>query len=156
MDILTELLVNRPKQKFESAESMRKYYNSKWPYRLPNHADYRLKFLNKNLSRAAGRTYNWKIEIDMFDLFHIGEKQNWLCAGTETALEFTRGGTEWKGTWCNPNSCTIDRIDPSKGYIEGNCQLTTWKYNRFKSDWTKEELDFFFLKHKMVSKALDI
>jgi hypothetical protein len=122
---------------------MRKYFRQVYSYcdRLPNDADPRLKFLKQNLSRAAGRENAWKIDVDVYDLWMIGEQQNWLCAVTKQPLEFTRGGTTFGGQWCNPMSCTIDRIDSSKGYIKGNVHLVTWKYNRFKNDYSDEDLE---------------
>ena len=58
---------------------------------------------------------------------------------TGTDLEFTRGGQTWLGKWCNPNSCTIDRIDSSKGYVEGNIQLITWQANCLKQNVPNDE-----------------
>ena len=125
-----------------NATKMRKYFRQKysWCDRLPNDADPRLKFLKQNLSRAANRENAWKIDIDVFDCWVLGEKQNWLCAVTNQPLEFTRGGTYFGGQWCNPMSCTIDRVDSSKGYIQGNVHLVTWKYNRFKNDYSDDDL----------------
>ena len=125
-----------------NAAQMRKYFRQKysWCDRLPNDADPRLKFLKQNLSRAAGRENAWKVDVDAFDCWMLGEKQKWLCAVTKQPLEFTRGGTYFGGQWCNPMSCTIDRIDSSKGYIEGNIHLVTWKYNRFKNDYSDDDL----------------
>jgi hypothetical protein len=62
----------------------------------------------------------------------VGQLQNWKCALTGWDLEFVRGGTYWGGKWCNPMSCTIDRIDNKKGYVIGNVQLVTWFANKTK------------------------
>ena len=41
----------------------------------------KLKFLQQNISRARNRgKKTWPIEIDKFDAYDVGEKQNWLCA----------------------------------------------------------------------------
>lgn len=101
----------------------------------------KLQFLSNNISRAKNRgRKTWLNEITKFDAYEIGEKQNWLCAITGVPLEFTRGGTNWQNKWCNPNSCVIDRIDPSIGYIKSNIQLLTHKANTWKSNFTNEEL----------------
>ena len=40
----------------------------------------------------------------------------------------------------SPYNATFDRIDRSKGYIEGNVQLTSAIYNYSKNKWTHKEV----------------
>jgi len=95
----------------------------------------RMRFLNQNLARASSRgDYTKEISVNLDYLYSIGEKQNWVCALTGVPLEFTRGGTNWGGKWCNPNSCTIDRINNEKGYVKGNVQLVIWKANYLRKE----------------------
>jgi hypothetical protein len=98
----------------------------------------KLIFLSQNLRRASARRNAKLIDIDLDYLYEIGESQNWLCNLTDIPLEFERGG-RYSGQ-CNPNSCTIDRIDSHFGYIEGNIQLLTWRINDLKNKFTQEEL----------------
>jgi hypothetical protein len=99
-----------------------------------------LAFLRQNLQRAANRTENAQpIEVDLDYIYDIGAEQDFYCALTGEELEFTRGGSTWLGKWCNPNSCTIDRIDSDKGYIKGNIQLITWKANCLKQHLDNSE-----------------
>ncbi len=101
----------------------------------------KLKFIQQNISRAKNRgPKSWPSEITKFDVYKIGENQNWRCAITGDTLEFIRGGTTWQNKWCNPQSCTIDRIDPKKGYTADNIQLLTHKANTWKSSFSNEEL----------------
>ena len=110
----------------------------------------RLKFLRQNLERAARRVSKGQvIDVPLDYLYKIGEKQDWHCALTGKPLEFERGGTYWGGKWCNPMSCTIDRIDSTKGYIKGNIQLVTWKVNCIKQHF--DNADFVNL-CKQVAK----
>lgn len=97
-------------------------------------------FLDQNLTRASNRSKAWEIEVNCNDLYLVGELQNWQCAITGQLLEFTRGGGYWQNKWCNPNSCTIDRINPKLGYIRNNVQLLTWRANQWKSSFTDKEL----------------
>jgi hypothetical protein len=46
-----------------------------------------------------------------------------------------------------PNSPSLDRIDPERGYVKGNVWIISHKANRIKSDATHEEL-------KLVTKAV--
>ena len=96
-------------------------------------------FLNQNLNRARGRENAHKITVTLDELEQIGYSQNWKCALTGKDLEFIRGGTNWGGKWCNPNSCTIDRIDNNKGYTRDNVQLVTWYVNKVKGHLDNDE-----------------
>jgi len=95
----------------------------------------KLRFLRENLARAANRTTNkQQVNVKLDYLYEIGQEQGWKCAATGAPLEFTRGGTYWGGKWCNPKSCTIDRIDNSKGYVVGNVHLVTWEANNMRGN----------------------
>ena len=52
-----------------------------------------------------------------------------------------------------PNSPTIDKIVPSKGYVKGNIQVISYRANSLKSDASFEEIEkmYLFLK-KSLSK----
>lgn len=95
----------------------------------------RLKFIRQNMARAANRgELSQDIQVSVDYVYDVGERQGWECALSGHPLEFTRGGTMWGGKWCNPKSCTIDRIDSTKGYVEGNIQLICWDVNCIKRD----------------------
>lgn len=40
-----------------------------------------------------------------------------------------------------PNSPSLDRIDPKRGYVKGNVQVISWRANDLKSDGTADELE---------------
>lgn len=46
-----------------------------------------------------------------------------------------------------PGSPTLDRIDPTKGYVPGNVQVISHLANRIKSNASAEELDTFCTSH---------
>ena len=100
--------------------------------------------LRANLKRAASRgDLSQPVKVSLDYVYNIGASQDFLCALSGQKMEFTRGGQMWLGKWCNPLSCTIDRIDSSKGYIEGNIQLITWKANCLKQHLNNNEfIDF--------------
>ena len=111
----------------------------------------RLTFLRQNLARANNRDNAKSINVNLDQLWEIGEKQDWKCAYTGTPLEFSRGGDFGNNT--NPNSCTIDRINSSIGYWESNVQLITWQVNCAKNAMTHEQ---FLELCKLVTKRFDI
>lgn len=115
---------------------------SDWEWRQGNFEEVRdiLAFLRANMTRAANRgSKSQVIEVDLDYVYKVGSSQDFLCALTGDELEFTRGGEKWLGKWCNPKSCTIDRIDSAKGYIKGNIQLITWKANCLKQHLDNDE-----------------
>lgn len=60
-----------------------------------------------------------------------------VCPYTNIKLEPLSG----KGR--RDSSPSIDRIDPTKGYIKGNIEIISDKANRMKNNASKEELLFF-------------
>jgi hypothetical protein len=40
----------------------------------------------------------------------------------------------------SPDSPSVDKIDPKKGYVKGNICVISWRANKLKSDATLEEL----------------
>ena len=104
----------------------------------------KLKFIRGNLTRAAGRDRPQNITVTLDYVYEVGESQNWLDPFTKEHLEFDRGG-DWgmKNAFStrasNPLSCSIDRIDSSKGYVKGNIQLVTAKTNVAKGNMSNDE-----------------
>lgn len=39
------------------------------------------------------------------------------------------------------NSYTLDRVDPSQGYVKGNVRVLSWRANKAKADLTVEQLE---------------
>jgi hypothetical protein len=107
----------------------------------------RIAFLRQNLARANNRSNAQSITVTLDELWELGEQQGWVCSYLGIPLEFERGGDFGSGT--NPNSCTIDRIDHTKGYVLGNIQLITWQANCAKNALTHNQ---FIKLCKMVAK----
>ena len=55
-------------------------------------------------------------------------------------LSYGATGTSSKGHGANPNSASIDRIHPHKGYTPENAIVISLKANRGKNDMTIEEI----------------
>lgn len=72
-----------------------------------------------------------------------------VCPMLGIPLFFNESGSGEK----NPNSPSIDRIDPSKGYEVGNILICSWRANQLKNDGTLEELEKIvaYLREHMAS-----
>lgn len=49
-----------------------------------------------------------------------------------------------------PDTASIDRIDASKGYVQGNVQIVPWWYNAAKHDFKAEDLHVAMLNWRLV------
>lgn len=52
-----------------------------------------------------------------------------------------------------PSSPTLDRVNPSKGYVKGNVRVISWRANRIKSDATADELEAIALSMREHERA---
>ena len=98
-------------------ECTKLYYNSHKDERMLRELRYRAK--------RKGLEFNLTIE----DITGVG-----VCPVLGVPLERAVGGSALD------NSPSIDRIDPSKGYVKGNVQVLSKKANAMKQDATPEEL----------------
>jgi len=74
-----------------------------------------------------------EVTIDVEYLLNLFEEQKGLCALSGIKMTWATGKTE-------PTSISIDRIDNSKGYVQGNVRLICMVVNAFKSTQTDDEL----------------
>lgn len=88
-------------------------------------------------SRAREEGYNFDLDPDF--LWELYKKQKEKCALTGWPIQFSNTNSE--------NTCSIDRIDSSKGYTKDNIQLTHKIVNRCKLNCPEE---FFFAICKSV------
>ena len=85
---------------------------------------------NKRQSaKKRAKADNLSFDLSTEYLTHLWEKQGGLCA--RTSVEMGRIGDKWL-------SPSIDRIDPSLGYVEDNVHWVCWRYNDAKSNMTDE------------------
>ena len=96
-------------------------------------------------SQAKSRNIEWN--IDESDIFYP-EK----CPLLEIPIDYT-GGKD-RSYWPS-----IDRKDPTKGYVKGNVWIISYKANRLKNDGTIEELNtlvnnlnILYTKDKYITK----
>ena len=88
----------------------------------------RVSFVRKYKSNAALRDIKWDITFE-----HLADlliEQDFKCALT---------GWDIDAMEVNVNTASLDRIDSSKGYIEGNVQWVHKMVNMSKQQYTQEE-----------------
>lgn len=98
-------------------------------------APYFLRQIKKHLSRGNNRTLEFNITIEHLDSLY--EQQNGLCyySGIKLILpDFSLGHKYTESEY----NISIDRLDPSIGYIKENCVLTTKEINVMKLDYSYE------------------
>ncbi len=98
----------------------------------------------KMFNKARNRAKNKGLAFDI-DVNYIRSIIPTHCAVLGVKLEWSthRGN----GTNPLPNSPSLDRIDPTKGYIKGNVWIISHRANIIKSDASHEEL-------KLVTEAV--
>lgn len=89
---------------------------------------YRLNTSIKNRCKKYGHDFDLTDDF----LLDLMKKQNCRCPYTNLPFEFTRTKSE--------RAPSLDRIDPSKGYVQSNVEWVCWAINRAKGEMTKENL----------------
>jgi len=89
--------------------------------------------------RAKNKNIPFDIDVDYIRSI-VGENAERAshCPVLGTLLDWSllRGN----GNGAIPNSPSLDRIDPSKGYVKGNVWVISYRANAIKNDATHEEL----------------
>jgi hypothetical protein len=99
---------------------------------------------NKMFNQARIRAKNKNLPFDL-DLEFIRSLITSHCPIFNLPLEWSLCRSKLKGPL--DNSPSLDRIDPSKGYVKGNVWIISQKANRIKNNATHEEL-------KLVTEAV--
>lgn len=99
--------------------------------------------LNKARSRSKSRSEVTDLTLEY--LKEIWENQNGLCPYTNIKMEMPRSSQD-EDIKKSPTKLSLDRIDPSIGYIKGNVEFVCYCINVMKNDFTKQEMiDFIKL-----------
>jgi|694.fasta_scaffold08789_13 hypothetical protein len=90
--------------------------------------------------RKSSKRKNQKHNVNCQYLKDLWEKQNGICPFTHKKLDLR---THSKDSLKNPYSASIDRIDNTKGYIEGNIRFVALIYNYARNTFSDDEvMDF--------------
>jgi hypothetical protein len=93
--------------------------------------------LNDHQTRIYNNTRGYEVNLPNDYLFFLYIAQMGRCFYTGTELKFNQAIS---------NAISVDRVDQSKGYLEGNVVLTTVKINSVKLDATLEEMKLWMPK----------
>lgn len=109
-----------------------------YPIKKDEYSDFRrLLSITKNRATKGKKDFNLTLEY----LKQVWENQKSICPYTGWKLSLDRD-SEKISTW-NRYKASIDRIDSSKGYVEGNIQYVCFMANIAKNTFTEEELLIF-------------
>lgn len=128
---------------FQITPEYRKEYRAKNWTKVSLYAhDYKLKNPEKYLfwtakTRARKRDLEFTIQFE-----DIVIPKFCPVLGIELVFDPGRLGHEGRngGGAPSPNAPSVDRIDPTKGYIPGNVRVISWRANSLKKDASRQEL----------------
>ena len=90
------------------------------------------KFWSDNKARARKRKLAFEINIE--EGWALYENQNRCCALSGLPLEMKAPWDNANRRYHNTRTASLDRIDPTKGYVRGNLQWVHKEINHMKSD----------------------
>ena len=101
------------------------------PCEMNRHKANITKFISKKLREAESRSISRNLEFDLTKEWYIKNLPEY-CPVFNTKLDYGSDIPE-----CIPS---IDRINNSKGYVQTNCRIISWKANHIRNQWSLEEL----------------
>lgn len=106
--------------------------NREWPL-----ISYLRKLANMKKCKMLRDGVDYNISADF--LFDLYQKQEGRCALTGRLLKW-RTKIQRTSHITEPDSLSIDRIEPAKGYVRGNVRLVTWQINHARAMWPDTDL----------------
>ena len=96
--------------------------------------------LNKARSRSKSKSETTDLTLQY--LKEIWETQKGLCSYTNIKMEMPRSSQD-EDIKKSPTKLSLDRIDPSIGYIKGNVEFVCYCVNVMKNDFSKDQMLYF-------------
>lgn len=143
---VTEYVKSHPK---EAISRMAKNLNGENPHKDDEFSSFRY-FINK--SKAKERVKNYGVSnLTVEYLKKIWENQGGICPYTGIEMELPKNTQDYhiKG---KPHKASLDRIDSSIGYVEGNVEFVCLSVNYAKNGFSREDMIDFFGKIKFTLK----
>lgn len=95
-----------------------------------------------NKARSRSKCKNETTDLTLQHLKEIWEKQKGLCSYTNIKMEMPRSSQD-EDIKKSPNKLSLDRIDPSIGYIKSNVEFVCYCINVMKNDFSKDQMISF-------------
>jgi hypothetical protein len=114
----------------ENAEKKKRYYEK---LALDVNRSLRYHF---SAARKSATKRNIGFYITEETIVKLWKKQKGKCALSGIEMTLTHGTS----AAMNPTKISVDRIDNSQGYVDGNVQLILWQANAAKSVWSNQQL----------------
>ena len=114
----------------ENAEKKKRYYEK---LALDVNRSLRYHF---SAARKSATKRNIGFYITEDTIVKLWKKQKGKCALSGIEMTLTHGTS----AAMNPTKISVDRIDNSQGYVDGNVQLILWQANAAKSVWSNQQL----------------
>lgn len=93
------------------------------------------------MNKARNRPKDY--DIDLPYLKSLWEQQKGLCALSGIPMHLPRNTCEWEKVKWDPWRASLDRIDCSKGYVQGNIRFTTLIGNLCRNGFSDEDVQKF-------------
>jgi hypothetical protein len=123
-------------------EVLRKSYAKHREQRLADSKQWRTETPERSrasylVSGAKKRAKSKGLKFDLTFEWALEKIQHGFCEATGIALQ---SSTPHSSGERNPWVPSIDRIDPSLGYVQSNCRVVVWIYNAAKSEFTDDDV----------------
>ena len=95
-----------------------------------------------NKARSRSKLKGYQTDLTTEYLKEVWDNQNGTCPYTGIKMEISRTSQD-EDIKKTPTKASLDRIDPSIGYVKGNVEFVCYCVNVMKNDFTKDKMISF-------------
>lgn len=108
-------------------------------HRRDKHSPFRV---HLRLANRRAKQYGRECSLSLEDLRELWESQQGICPYTGWEMRLPQTATQYNrdAKQRDPKRASLDRIDSSKGYIQGNVQFVCHMANVAKNEYTHEQM----------------
>ena len=97
-------------------------------------------FMNKARNRVKRNGQHHDCDIDLPYLKFLWDQQAGRCSLSGIPMHLPRNTSDWEKTKWDPWRASLDRIDCTKGYVQGNVRFTTLMGNLCRNGFPDEDV----------------